>query len=60
MEGFGEIARTKLSLGYYGIAMEKKWFEMTEIRKHRFDSAVWIPLRANQRDETGSGGIPAS
>jgi hypothetical protein len=33
--------------------MEQKWFEMTEIRKRRFDSAVWIPLRASQKDETG-------
>jgi hypothetical protein len=33
--------------------MEQKWFEMAEIRKRRFDSAVWIPLRANQRIETG-------
>src|ERR1022692_4281910 len=38
------------------IAMEQKWFEMTEIRKRRFDSAVWIPLRANQKDETGKWG----
>jgi hypothetical protein len=36
--------------------MEKKWFEMTEIRKRRFDSAVWIPLRASQKDETGRWG----
>jgi hypothetical protein len=36
--------------------MEQKWFEMTEIRKRRFDSAVWIPLRASQKDETGRWG----
>jgi hypothetical protein len=36
--------------------MEQKWFEMTEIRKRRFDSAVWIPLRASQKDETGKWG----
>jgi len=33
--------------------MEQKWFEMAEIRKRRFDSAVWIPLRASQENETG-------
>lgn len=38
------------------IAMEQKWFEMTEIRKRRFDSAVWIPLRAWQKDEAGKWG----
>jgi hypothetical protein len=36
--------------------MEQKWFEMAEIRKRRFDSAVWIPLRANQKNETGRWG----
>ncbi len=36
--------------------MEQKWFEMAEIRKRRFDSAVWIPLRACQRSETGKRG----
>jgi hypothetical protein len=36
--------------------MEQKWFEMTEIRKRRFDSAVWIPLRASQKEETGNWG----
>jgi hypothetical protein len=36
--------------------MEQKWFEMTEIRKRRFDSAVWIPLRASQKDEVGRWG----
>ena len=29
---------------------------MAEIRKRRFDSAVWIPLRAWQKDETGKQG----
>jgi hypothetical protein len=33
--------------------MEQKWFEMTEIHKRRFDSAVWIPLRASKEIETG-------
>jgi len=36
--------------------MEQKWFEMMEIRKRRFDSAVWIPLRANQNAEAGKWG----
>ncbi len=36
--------------------MEQKWFEMTEIRKRRFDSAVWIPLRASQNTKTGKWG----
>jgi hypothetical protein len=38
------------------MAMEQKWFEMAETRKRRFDSAVWIPLRASQKDETGKWG----
>jgi hypothetical protein len=38
------------------MAMEQKWFEMAEIRNRRFDSAVWIPLRANHKDETGKWG----
>lgn len=33
--------------------MEREWFEMPKIRKRRFDGAVWIPLRASQRSETG-------
>lgn len=33
--------------------MEHTWFEMTEIRKRRFDTAVWIPLRASEKAETG-------
>src|SRR5580692_5067839 len=36
--------------------MEQKWFEMMEIRKRRFDSAVWIPLRSSQKDEIGKWG----
>jgi len=36
--------------------MEQKWFEMSDVRKRRFDGAVWIPLRACQRDETGKWG----
>jgi hypothetical protein len=38
------------------MATEQKWFEMMEVRKRRFDSAVWIPLRASQKDETGKWG----
>ena len=36
--------------------MEQKWFEMLEIRKRRFESAVWIPLRATEKNETGRRG----
>ena len=36
--------------------MEQKWFEMADVRKRRFDSAVWIPLRANHKQETGKWG----
>jgi hypothetical protein len=36
--------------------MEQKWFEMTEIRKRRFDSAVWIPLRASEKIDAGKWG----
>jgi hypothetical protein len=36
--------------------MEQKWFEMAEIRKRRFDSSVWIPLRASEKGETGKWG----
>jgi hypothetical protein len=36
--------------------MEQKWFEMTEVRKRRFDNAVWIPLRAAENNETGEFG----
>ena len=38
------------------MAMEQKWFEMAEIRKRRFDSAVWIPLRASEKIEEGKWG----
>lgn len=38
------------------MAMEQKWFEMAEIRKRRFDSAVWIPLRASEKSEAGKWG----
>jgi hypothetical protein len=38
------------------MTMEQKWFEMAEIRKRRFDSAVWIPLRACQKRKTGKWG----
>lgn len=37
-------------------SMEQKWFEMPEIRKRRFDTAVWIPLRANEETKTGKSG----
>jgi hypothetical protein len=36
--------------------MEREWFEMAEIRKRRFDSAVWVPLRASLRTEAGRRG----
>ncbi len=36
--------------------MEQKWFEMAEIRRRRFDSAVWIPLRASENVEAGKRG----
>src|SRR6266487_3212180 len=38
--------------------MEKKWFEMADVLKRRFDGAVWIPLRASQKNETGRWGHP--
>lgn len=38
------------------MAMERKWFEMAEIRKRRYDNAVWIPLRATQKRENGRWG----
>lgn len=36
--------------------MEKNWFEMPDIRKRRFDAAVWIPLRANLEEKSGKWG----
>ena len=36
--------------------MEQKWFEMADIRKRRFNDAVWIPLRASQTTKTGKWG----
>src|SRR2546428_8899107 len=36
--------------------MKREWFEMAEIRKRRFDGAVWIPLRASQGTEAGRQG----
>jgi hypothetical protein len=36
--------------------MEKKWFEMTEVRKRLFDNAVWIPLRASEEIKAGKFG----
>jgi len=44
------------SQGKLSIAMEQTWFEMAEIRKRRFDSAVWIPLRASEKIDTGKWG----
>jgi hypothetical protein len=36
--------------------MEQKWFEMADIRKRRFNDAVWIPLQASQTTKTGKYG----
>jgi hypothetical protein len=36
--------------------MEQNWFEMTEIRKRRYDNAVWIPLRVSEENKTGKRG----
>jgi hypothetical protein len=36
--------------------MEQQWFEMAEIRKRRWDNAVWIPLRASEETQTGKSG----
>jgi hypothetical protein len=36
--------------------MEKKWFEMADVRKRRFDNSVWIPLRASQKIKSGKWG----
>src|SRR6185312_1830251 len=38
-------------------AIEQKWFEMADVRKRRFDDAVWIPLRASQQTESGEYGF---
>jgi hypothetical protein len=38
------------------MSMDQKWFEMIEMRKRRFDTAVWIPLRASEENETGQWG----
>ena len=32
----------------YNKSMERAWFDMYDLRKRRFDSRVWIPLRACQ------------
>jgi hypothetical protein len=37
-------------------AIEQKWFEMTDIRRRRFDAAAWIPLRATEHIKTGKWG----
>lgn len=29
--------------------MDQQWFEMTDVRKRRLDSSVWIPLRSSQQ-----------
>src|SRR6266849_431650 len=36
--------------------MEQKWFEMADIRRRRFDTAVWIPIRASQTIKSGKFG----
>src|SRR5215813_1554433 len=37
--------------------MDQKWFEMLDVRRRKFDSAVWIPLRAAQiLESTGKRG----
>src|SRR3954469_14263121 len=36
--------------------MEQTWFEMADIRRRRFDNAVWIPLRASQTTRSGKYG----
>jgi hypothetical protein len=36
--------------------MEREWFEMAEIRRRRFDAAVWVPLRASLATEAGRWG----
>ena len=50
------LCRTVIRLRIAVLAMEQKWFEMTEIRKRRFDNAVWIPLRASQSTDMGQWG----
>src|SRR5258708_1243658 len=32
--------------------MNQEWFEMPDVRRRKFDSAVWIPLRAAQKLES--------
>ena len=35
--------------------MNQDWFEMQQVRGRRFNSAVWIPLRASQRTASAQG-----
>ena len=35
---------------------EQKWFEMPDIRKRRFDTASWVPLRATEERKSGKRG----
>lgn len=36
--------------------MDPVWFEMTDIRRRKLNTAVWIPLRAAQKESTGEFG----
>ena len=37
--------------------MDQKWFEFRDIRKKRFNDAVWIPLRASRSHSEGKYGF---
>jgi hypothetical protein len=36
--------------------MDQDWFEMTDIRRRKLNTAVWIPLRAAQKQSIGEFG----
>lgn len=36
--------------------MDQSWFEMRDIRRRRLNTAVWIPLRAAQKESVGKFG----
>jgi len=36
--------------------MQESWFEMADLRRRRFDTASWIPLRAAHAEQLGSYG----
>ena len=36
--------------------MDQQWFEMNDIRRHRLEGAVWIPLREQWKDQVGEYG----